>query len=275
MSEANKQQIVDLLADKAIVGLSDTELLELEALEKEFPEFAVDESFDEAAAVFHVALTEIEEMPSHIKNRLIDSGEEYVRSNYSKPVNVVTEMDAETQSSGMNVLGWLGWAVAGAAVLLLALTFFGTERPTAPEIAKEVKEERVPTISEKRETLLASASKVSAEWATNEPYKNLDVKGDVVWSDEKQEGYMTFEGLPVNDTSKETYQLWVFDENQSDKTPVDGGVFDVTKEGKVTIPIDAKLKVKGAKMFAITIEKPGGVVVSDRSKLVLLGKVEA
>ncbi|MBK6751223.1 MAG: hypothetical protein IPG67_14780 [Acidobacteria bacterium] len=38
-------------------------------------------------------------------------------------------------------------------------------------------------------------------------------------------------------------------------------------DGDVIIPIDAKLKAKNPAMFAITVEKPGGVVVSDRKKI--------
>ena len=85
---------------------------------------------------------------------------------------------------------------------------------------------------------------------------------------------MLFRGLPVNMPSKEQYQLWIFARNQSDQTPIDGGVFDITSTEEVIIPINAKLFVQDAFMFAITIEKPGGVVVSSRERLPLLAKVE-
>jgi anti-sigma-K factor RskA len=101
-----------------------------------------------------------------------------------------------------------------------------------------------------------------------------DVVGDIVWSDEKQDGYIRVKGLPKNDVSKETYQLWIFDENQDPKTPIDGGTFDINADGEVIIPIDAKLKTKNPKMFAVTIEKAGGVVVSTRGKIAALAKLE-
>jgi anti-sigma-K factor RskA len=78
----------------------------------------------------------------------------------------------------------------------------------------------------------------------------------------------------VNSPTKEQYQLWIFDKNQSDKTPVDGGVFDVTTEGEVLVSIHPKLKVQEAFLFAVTIEKPGGVVVSSRERLPLLANVD-
>jgi anti-sigma-K factor RskA len=97
----------------------------------------------------------------------------------------------------------------------------------------------------------------------------------VVWSDEKQAGYMRFRGLPANDPTKQTYQLWIFDETQDPKTPIDGGTFDVNADGEVIIPINAKLKARKPAMFAVTVEKPGGVVVSDRKNIVALAKVAA
>ena len=89
-----------------------------------------------------------------------------------------------------------------------------------------------------------------------------------------QEGYLRFTNLPKNDTGVYTYQLWIFDENQDPKTPIDGGIFDVNAEGEIIVPITAKLRARGAKAFAITMEKPGGVMVSDRSKIVTLGSVK-
>lgn len=83
---------------------------------------------------------------------------------------------------------------------------------------------------------------------------------------------MRFRSLAVNDPTKEQYQLWIFDKNQSEATPIDGGVFDIT-ESDAVVPIDAKLRVNDAYLFAVTIEKPGGVVVSSRERLPLLATV--
>ena len=50
---------------------------------------------------------------------------------------------------------------------------------------------------------------------------------------------------------------------------VDGGVFDVPSTGEVIVPITAKLRVGGATLFAVTVERPGGVVVSRREHIVV------
>ena len=115
---------------------------------------------------------------------------------------------------------------------------------------------------------------IKAKWGPGTMKELKQVSGDVVWSDEKQVGYMRFRGLPVNDKTKETYQLWIFDKTQDKATPIDGGTFDVNSDGEVVIPINAKLTPKGPEMFAVTMEKPGGVVVSKREKIAALAKVE-
>lgn len=159
---------------------------------------------------------------------------------------------------------WLGW-FACAASLLLALGLWNASRPTA---ATEI------SAASERATLLASAQDiVQIEWAAGPTPFSEKVVGDVVWSNERQQGYMRFRGMPVNDPQVQQYQLWIIDPLR-DEQPIDGGVFDISADGEVIVPIDAKLKVNAAKAFAITIEQPGGVVVSDQSRLPLLAAVE-
>ena len=75
--------------------------------------------------------------------------------------------------------------------------------------------------------------------------------------------------MPVNDPGISQYQLWIVDPDR-DANPVDGGVFDIPSgQGTVVIPVDAKLAVDKPAAFAITREKPGGVVVSQGPLLVV------
>ena len=46
-------------------------------------------------------------------------------------------------------------------------------------------------------------------------------------------------------------------------------MFDVTSAGEVIVPITAKLRVDDATLFAVTVEPPGGVVVSKREHIVV------
>jgi anti-sigma-K factor RskA len=171
---------------------------------------------------------------------------------------------------------WLGWAVAGFACIALAVNVYLTRLPgkdiaTVTPTPTAVREE---TATELREKLIASAPDVvRINWGDIDPKKPKNIEGDVVWSNSLQKGYLRFRNIPVNDKSKETYQLWIFDEKQ--KHPVDGGVFDADKSGEIVIPIDAKIKVEKPTLFAVTAEKPGGVVVSDREVVMAVAKVAA
>jgi hypothetical protein len=93
--------------------------------------------------------------------------------------------------------------------------------------------------------------------------------GDVVWDPRSQRGYLRLQGYVPNDPARSQYQVWIFDAGRDDRYPVSGGVFDVP-EGvdELVVPISASVPVERAAAFAVTVERPGGTVVSDRAKLV-------
>jgi anti-sigma-K factor RskA len=99
------------------------------------------------------------------------------------------------------------------------------------------------------------------------------VTGEVVWSDEKQAGFIRIRGLAVKGAPDYCYQLWIFDRMQDKATPIDGGIFDVNSDGEMIVPITAKIKPEGPTMFALTLERHGGVVVSKRDKIAAIAKV--
>ncbi len=114
---------------------------------------------------------------------------------------------------------------------------------------------------------------VQIAWTASDDSDPTPPTGDVVWSSREQTGFMHFVGLPANDPELEQYQLWIFDTAQDERFPIDGGVFNISAEGDFVVPIKPKLGVVKPTLFAITIEKPGGVVVSNRERLPLLAKV--
>lgn len=154
---------------------------------------------------------------------------------------------------GRPILAISGWLAAAAAVLFFMLSGDDGAETVADPAA-------------------AARELARAEGAIVAPWSVGDLEGDVVWSDAANSGYMRIDGLPVNDPSQAQYQLWIFrgqDPSKEDH-PIDGGVFDVPRAGQVVIPIDAKLNVGHAGLFAVTVEEPGGVVVSDREPIVAL-----
>jgi anti-sigma-K factor RskA len=83
---------------------------------------------------------------------------------------------------------------------------------------------------------------------------------------------MSLANLPVNDPSKNQYQLWIVDPER-DEFPVDGGVFDIPAGSETAvIPIRNTLQISKPDAFVITLEQPGGVVKSKQEVVVALAK---
>jgi len=123
-----------------------------------------------------------------------------------------------------------------------------------------------------RAALLArGAHLLQRAWRAGTDPAGLLVSGDIVWDPATQTGYMRFVGLRRNEPNAEQYQLWIFDARRDERYPIDGGVFNISgaRDGDV-IPIRAKLSVGVPVLFAVTIERPGGVVVSDRTRIAAL-----
>ena len=106
--------------------------------------------------------------------------------------------------------------------------------------------------------------------SASEPYAGLS--GEVIWNDDRQEGYMALTNLAANDPKVSQYQLWIVDPER-DELPVDGGVFDISKnDGTSIIPIRNALPIDKPVAFVITLEQPGGVVRSKQEVVVALAK---
>jgi hypothetical protein len=277
MNQENRELYLDLLTKKAISGLDDNEQSQLDQISEpgEIDEFR---SLEMTAAAINMAGLAEEPMPAHLYSKIsADAGEYFgTGSRAAQPIFTSEQVFAKPRSRSW--FGWLGWAAAAAACVALAINLWFTRTQPTPvdraQNAPPVETPRNITPAEAREEMLKSGTgMVKASWTAGN-VKNMQVTGDIVWSDAKQMGFMRFRGLPVNDPSKETYQLWIFDRTQDKATPIDGGTFDVNSDGEVVIPINAKLKASGPEMFAVTMEKPGGVVVSKREKIAAIAKVE-
>ena len=149
-------------------------------------------------------------------------------------------------------------AVAALAILIVALWLLAKrdDGPNPDELAEAI-----------------AASKDKLEWsfvAKPDALVGAGAGGSIVWSSELQSGVITVHGLAANDPTVEQYQLWIVDRKR-EGPPVDGGVFDVPAgEDELRIPIDAKLLIGDPAAFLITVERPGGVVVSQQDRVAMV-----
>ena len=279
MNEENKEKMLNLLADRAIFGLSEKETAEFARLATEFPALAEDNSFEIAAAAFGlVNLEAAQSLPLHLNSKILSNAENFFAAHKG-----ATEQQQKTLTlppPKRSIWNSLGWAAAALACVALLVNIWLTRVQPPTEIGRVTPSPTVlPTPetnpSVQREQLLASANDVvEKKWTDFDPKKPRGIAGDIVWSNSRQKGFARFHNLPVNDKTKETYQIWIFDATRNEKTPVSAGVFDVDQNGDVIVPIDAELKIREPKMFAVTAENPGGVVVSKLGKVMSVAKVE-
>ncbi len=288
MNDNNEEMMLDLLYKRAVYGLNEEETQQL----KEFESGTSDlRSFElTAAAIGMIGLNPDSALPAGLQARILADADEYFSSRktpdptpaaFGAPVRDPAPVESTTRSS---FWPWLGWAVAAAACVALALNLYWTRTPTEvvenpTPMPTQIVENPTPTpggnlvpIEQRQRLLDSSAQVIVVKWGKGYVKEIGNVTGDVVWSDAQQAGYVRLNGLPVNDPNKETYQLWIFEESQDPKTPIDGGTFNISSVGEATIPIYAHLKVVNPKKFAVTIEKPGGVVVSKQEKVAAIAK---
>lgn len=252
---------LELAADLVTEGLAAADQLDLDSRARQEDL----EAFELAVAALALGgLEELEQPPREIRAGLDraaqawSAGQQQPRRS-EEPVRSTLEPRPTRPTP---VLALSGWLAAAALLALLLVLQKGGQEPSA-----------VMGLDERCEALVGEPDLKRWDWAPG-PASDSQVGGEVLWSSGQQEGYMRFIGLAANDPSVEQYQLWIFDPTRNDweAKPVDGGVFDVGPSGEVIVPIAPKLEVRDAALFAITVEQPGGVVVSERERLILLAQ---
>ncbi|GJM19728.1 MAG: hypothetical protein DHS20C14_19410 [Phycisphaeraceae bacterium] len=274
------ERILDLICERALRGLDDTEQGELDAaaLDTELPG-----EFDRAVGALYAALAPDppEPMPDSIRRSLEETARQFEAEQRSATEPKLRLTEAPTPPQARSAFpATLGWFAAAACLALAAVAWW----PSSP--AAE------PTLAEQYAQLADAPGVVKTTWVglddlglSPTPHQYDDqLAGEIVWDASTQTGFMKFTGLATNNPREMQYQLWMFDAARPagdlpqfaidgfpdllTQRPVDGGVFDIAAvpgdSGTVIIPIDAKLRVDQAAIFAITVEPPGGVVVSDR-----------
>ncbi|MEO5725400.1 MAG: anti-sigma factor [Byssovorax sp.] len=291
----------ELLLDRALAGLDLDEAAELRALQGDEDD---DEAFDRAMAAIDLGCIDepVEPLPAALRAKIEATALQAIaeRAAAAAPDTVAPTAVANDRSAGAaapaapplaEVISldrlrsaertrWVGWLVAAASLALALASWLSRPQeraqlplpPSPPSVVvPPPAPPRPPTIVEQRVALLASGKDaVRVDWTATKDAAAAGASGDVVWSNAQQRGYMRFHGLAANDPGQRQFQLWIFDKSQDERFPIDGGVFDIdAATGDVIVPITAKIRVMKPSLFAVTVEKPGGVVVSKREHIVL------
>jgi hypothetical protein len=187
--------------------------------------------------------------------------------------------DSSGDGSKSSVAWWLAAAAALLAVVgwLPRMTDASLSQPAAESVvAEETAATPVAPVGQLAPSTLPADYKTVLAMAGTEDAAGAGASGQLLWDSDRQQGVMLIRGLAENDRQVTQYQLWIFDALRDERHPIDGGVFDISSsatrlaDGSVVVPIDPRLPVSEATLFAITVEKPGGVVVSDRERIVMV-----
>ena len=274
-------RIQELAAGFSLGDVTEAELHEIKSYDPKIFQVMVERSEEAAARTFLTfqGTVPVEPMPVELLSRLrkmaggffIDTATipNVVKVSTVAPSTVAQSTVAQSAVSTSTVAtSWMGlremtaWLSVAASIALLLSVWLPSRT------------DQIASLQQQRDKLIASASDiVRSKWeSTALEQKQGKELGEVIWSSAAQQGFMTIRGLPINDATKEQYQLWIIDPSRDEK-PVDGGVFDIASDVESIVPIQAKLRVDKPTVFAITVEKPGGVVVSDQKRMPLLAKI--
>ena len=269
------ERLQDLLALRAVEGLDAAEEQELDALAPRYPGFDA-EALDRVAAALTLAGLRVEPMPDAVRARVQAGAEAYFAAREEtrlETVPVAAEV-AYLPARPKPAAAWGGWFAAAAALVLAAVGWWQVDR-TEREMSGLVAQQAAapPPAEQLLAELEARPGTQVIPWSATEDPAAGGAGGAVVWNGAEQAGLMRFRGLAPNDPAVAQYQLWIFDAERDERFPVDGGVFDVPPgDGEVLVPIRARLPVGEAVLFAITVEPPGGVVVSSRERIALVAQ---
>lgn len=270
----NDDRWLDLLSQRATQGLSWREQSEFETLAPRYSAAEVEDLELAAAALDEALRGPTEPLPDAVRARLEAAADAWVAQSASAAIPI--------QRGRSRVSAWLGWAAAAACLLVVGLAWMRGQPQATPALSPA--QQRSALLETQRDVITApwiGVGDLPIAGAADHPL-DRGVTGDVVWSDAENKGFMRISGVAENDPKVYQYQLWIFDADRPagdlpqfaapglpdllTQRPVDGGVFDIHPDakGEAVVPIDAKLRIGAGTIFAVTRERPGGVVVSDR-----------
>jgi hypothetical protein len=263
----------ELLADRALEGLDAQQQAELREM-LDVAGVADDESYDVVAAAAAVGMFSAgEQLPASLRSKL-EVQARVITATYGETLQPESDVIGSIQpSSRTSAWGWL----AAAACLSLAAGLWFTKPVVQSQSFGFAQASPAANPLGYNSLEAFSRGKSDVKRATWGDFNSLadgaapeiaGVQGEVVWSEAEQKGYMRLTGLKPNDPRREQYQLWIVDERGLNQR-VSGAIFDAAS-GDVIVPIEPRIKIKNAAIFAVTIEAPGGTWVSDMSRRVCL-----
>ncbi|MCU0874478.1 MAG: anti-sigma factor, partial [Pirellulaceae bacterium] len=286
---ADHDRLLELLADRTLVGLDADEQQELESLLQANPESDA-ECLDRTAALLDLAAAagDTEPLPEQLQDRLRadtrlglptrpGAGDGAGDPSYEGARGRTLGLAKPPHGRRMHWREAFAWLAAAACLLVAVFTWYARPTtappPNSPTVANSEPPVTTPgtdtpdpstatlTVAQLREQLLASAPDVlHLQLVSNDGGAVArQPGGDIVWSSGRQMGYLRLQGLVNRDPPQCQYQLWIIGGDASSNEVINGGVFFVDRsKGELILPIQADQFVQQPKLFVISVETSGG-----------------
>lgn len=267
LSPAERNRLLELLADDMLGMLEPADSSELDALRARAG--ADEVTYDDIIAGMVLSAD------NPAEGALPDASAARLKRLGRTAIDDAPHADATKPAGGVvGALAISGWLAAAAGFIIAGAIWFNRTQvtPPPPSPTEPTLVERADELADDPETIVVAFSAAGAIEGRENP-------GDLVWNPRLQTGFLRVRALDPNNPDENQYQLWIFDK-QREEYAVDGGVFDVADalpvddQGRTIIPFTPALRVGDPAAFAVTVERPGGVVVTDQTGLVLLAPVD-
>jgi hypothetical protein len=267
----------ELLQDRALEGLTPAERRELEALGG-----SGDESFELSAAAIHVARAgRLEPLPAAVESKLRADGEAFLRDRQraaagrAERAEVASAEGRSTTAAGAQVIvmplgepararvdaaRWSGWLAAAACMVVVALQALASHGQVSRGAANEAEAET--------ESRVAAVDLVRAPVQPAADASGARATGEATWSQAEQRGELRVRGLARSAPGTQ-YQVWVVDAARDARYPVALARFSADGDGESTVALRAQVSVAQPTKLLVTVERAGGAVVPDGSRLTL------
>ncbi len=266
-----------ILEEYVLGGLSDQERQEVECMSHIYPEIstALHEIEDD---MFIVAQESAVTPPEFLKSKVMVAIDE-AKEDDSAPVVSLSQQTQSKNPSGK------GWRIAAVIALLVAcgttITLFmqqsvSEDRFVAAQNEIEVLKENVDSLKTQMAIAYSTNDTLNTQLAFIKNADVIDVRLGAVegrdstssvmvyWNQSSGDAYVQVLNLPEPPSDKQ-YQLWGLVDGQ----PVDMGVFDM----KDADSLQLMKGLKGAQVFAITLEQKGGSPTPTLEEMYVLGKI--
>ena len=169
MKDLQKERLLELLADQTIFGLSEEEIMELEQLKRQFPDWEDDVSLELTAAMIGLSDLDTNDMlPANLRAKIFANADVFFSPNkesqealnFTPKANTAGGLPA-TESGG-NIIEiktkqpfwqWFGWGLAATACIALVISLWLMRTPKEPEIALNTETVKTPEVAATPQTV--------------------------------------------------------------------------------------------------------------------------